>query len=194
VSDDRSPYPQASYTDTVIEKQLRSIVSSVAEALQPLRRRRRLLLLCSTALIFLAILPILAGQHAPTAALLRSKPPNSLDAVHFSHLASSLTGYEFSNVNNEKTFVVGEHHTVQGNYPDDYQWIDPYSRKPFVEIMHENGMNNNAMGRMPAGSPYDALVVARGLNDRYMDPIEQIPYVNLTIVGQVFVVTSTKPH
>lgn len=169
-------------------------MSSITEALQPRRLRRRQLVLCSAALVFLAILYILTYHHAPTAALLQNKPPSSLDAVYFSHLASALTDYEFSNINNEKTFVVGEHHAVEGNYPDDYQWVDPYSRKPFAEIMHENGMNNNAMGRMPAGSPYDAVVVARGLNGRYMDPIEQIPYVNLTIVGQVFVVTSTKPY
>jgi len=94
-----------------------------------------------------------------------------------------LTGHEFNNIDNETAFIVGEHHLLSSNYPDNYQWIDPYSRQPFAEIMYTNGMNNNAMGRMPAGSPYNVLVVAGGRNDKYMDPTEQIPYINLTVVG-----------
>lgn len=44
-------------------------------------------------------------------------------------------------------------------------------------------MNNNAIGRMPKGSPYDILVIARGRNGKYIDTQENIDYMNLTIAG-----------
>ncbi len=97
-------------------------------------------------------------------------------------LATPFTGYSSSTVGFE-SFIVGEHHSVSGNYPDDYEWIDPYSRQPFSKVMRKNGMTNSAIGKMPAGSPYDVLVVARGWNDKYIDPTEKIEYINLTIVG-----------
>jgi hypothetical protein len=72
---------------------------------------------------------------------------------------------------------------VLGNYPGDYVWRDPATREPFADITYTNGMNNNAMGRMPAGSAYDVLVIARGRNGKYTDPREKLEYMNLTIVG-----------
>lgn len=65
----------------------------------------------------------------------------------------------------------------------DFEWIDPASGEPFNHILKTNGMNNNAMARMPAGSPYDMMVVGRGRSNRYMDETEGIDYVNLTLVG-----------
>jgi hypothetical protein len=161
-----------------IEESLRTRVPSL------LRRRGRFLL-SIFALICLGIFPILVYKHAPevAAAVWRGEPSGTLDATYLTQLASPLTGFEFSNIDNEIAYVVGEHHLVQGRYPDNYEWIDPYSRKPFEEVIVENGNTNSAIGRMPAGSPYDALVVARGLNDKYEDPREEVRYVNLTVVG-----------
>ncbi|KAF4981684.1 hypothetical protein FZEAL_2571 [Fusarium zealandicum] len=143
------------------------------------QKRRVILSLGGAVLIFLAILVHQTTFNTVT----RCQTGKHLDTVHLDHLAAPLLGYDSSTVNNETSFIVGEHHAVSGNYPRDYQWVDPYSRKPFNKIVWTNGMNNNAMGRMPAGSPYDMLVVARGRSDRYMDPTEHIPYMNLTIVG-----------
>jgi hypothetical protein len=135
----------------------------------------------------LTLLAALKHKHSFGAASIRFQQFQTLNPVHLSHLASPLTGYEISRVGEETTLVVGEHHAVLGDFPDDYQWVDPYSREPFEEAMDVNGMNNNAIGRMPKGSPYDALVVARGKNDQYIDSIEGIAYANLTIVGSVLI-------
>ncbi|KAH8684090.1 hypothetical protein BGZ61DRAFT_455621 [Ilyonectria robusta] len=147
----------------------------------PVRPKRRVqCLIAVTALVFLTIL---AHQTTIWKDFSTSEPFEPLDATYLDHLAAPLTGKRVSNSKNETTFIVGNHHEVSGNYPKNYQWIDPYSRQPFAEVMYKNGMNNNAMGRMPKGSQYDVLVVARGRNDQYMDPTEGIKYVNLTIVG-----------
>ncbi|KAJ3534852.1 hypothetical protein NM208_g7379 [Fusarium decemcellulare] len=113
--------------------------------------------------------------------LSRSQANGHFNPVHFNHLTIPFTEGAVD-IDNE-TVIVGEHHAVLGNFPDDYQWIDSDSRQPFAKTMLTNGMNNNAMGRMPAGSPYEMLVVARGRSGKYMDPTENIPYVNLTLVG-----------
>ncbi|KAH6953887.1 hypothetical protein BKA56DRAFT_625333 [Ilyonectria sp. MPI-CAGE-AT-0026] len=141
---------ETSYTDTSIDDRLCKAFTFLAGTLQPVRQKRRILfLLGGAALVFLTIF---IHQTTLRTALSQSQPFKHLDAVHLGHLAASLTGHELSSIDNETTFIVGEHHTVSGNYPDDYQWIDPYSRQPFVEIMDTNGMNNNAMGRMSAAS------------------------------------------
>lgn len=147
----------------------------------PVRSKRRVqCLIAVTALVFLTILAhqTIIWKDVPT-----SEPFEPLDNAYLDHLATPLTGQRVTNSKHETTFIVGNHHEVSGNYPKNYQWIDPYSRQPFSEVMYKNGMNNNAMGRMPKGSQYDVLVVARGRNDQYMDPTEGIKYVNLTIVG-----------
>lgn len=110
---------------------------------------------------------------------------NELAASYLEHLASPLDAHKIIYSNTTTAYVVGEHHPVSGEYPSDYQWVDPSSREPFNQVMMTNGMNNNAMARMPAGSPYDMMVVARGRNDRYLDKTEGIIYVNLTLVGYV---------
>lgn len=137
-------------------------------------------MLAITALVFFTIL---THQTTIWKDLSTSEPFEHLNAAYLDHLAAPLAGQRLSSIRNETTFIVGNHHEVSGNYPQNYQWIDPYSRQPFAEVMYTNGMNNNAMGRMPKGSQYDVLVVARGRNDKYMDPTEGITYVNLTIVG-----------
>ncbi|KAF7556325.1 hypothetical protein G7Z17_g1542 [Cylindrodendrum hubeiense] len=175
------PGNEASYTDTRIDARLHKTFACLAGNLQPMRPKRRILLLIVTAaLVFFTILTHQATVRSP---LSISEPFEHLDAIHLDNLAAPLAGHFFSTIGNEKTFVVGDHHAVSGNYPRKYKWIDPYSRQPFVKVMRTNGMNNNAMGRMPKGSPYDVLVIARGRNDKYIDPTEGIAYANLTVVG-----------
>lgn len=82
-----------------------------------------------------------------------------------------------------KNYIIGTHHAVDADYPSDYEWIDTASRRPFTQVIQKNGLNNNAMGRMPAGSRYDALVIGRGWNNEYMDERETVPLWNLSIVG-----------
>ena len=154
--------------------------SSFSASLQLIRHKRRTVLLVKC--VFLLLFAIVIYQ-ATFGARLSWGSSQHLDPIHLDYLATPLTDREHSNVDNETAYVIGEHHAVSGEYTDDYEWVDPYSRDPFTEIMYKNGMNNNAMGRMPAGSEYDVLVIARGRNGKYLDPTEEIPYVNLTIVG-----------
>ncbi|KAF7563918.1 hypothetical protein G7046_g181 [Stylonectria norvegica] len=148
--------------------------------LQLIRQKRRILLFGGAAFV---VSLILLHQTNVGPFISSNQSPDRLADVYLDHLASPLTGHEISNADNEAAVVVGEHHAVSGDYPPHYQWVDPYSREPFNEIMFTNGMNNNAMGRMPTGSQYDMLVIGRGRNDLYKDPTEGIQYANLTIVG-----------
>jgi hypothetical protein len=127
-------------------------------------------------------LVVIVILHSTLLNLLSSSASSDRIAI-LRDLAAPLAVHKVMEEDGGTTYIVGEHHAVSGDFPDDYEWIDPYSRKPFNEITYTNGMNNNAMGRMPAGSPYDMLVIGRGRNDKYMDPQEGIEYMNLTIVG-----------
>ncbi|KAH7126528.1 hypothetical protein B0J13DRAFT_646643 [Dactylonectria estremocensis] len=182
MSDRRGAYVLLSGNDTKTDGRISRTFSWLGEHMQPVRQKRRFLLLLScTVLVTLVVL-------CHPAALKTSRPPTDqhlerLAGTHLAHLSAPLTGHGFSTLHNETAFIVGKHHAVLGRYSRDYQWVEPESRLPFKYIMRTNGMNNNAMGRMPAGSPYDVLVVARGRNDLYIDPTEKISYANLTIVG-----------
>ncbi|KAF5001393.1 hypothetical protein FDECE_10956 [Fusarium decemcellulare] len=144
------------------------------------RRKCRTWLILGGAVLVL----IIVFSQQTCLVLSRSQSNGHFNPVHFNHLTIPFTDGAVG-IDNE-TIIVGEHHAVLGNFPDDYQWIDSDSRQPFAKTMLTNGMNNNAMGRMPAGSPYEMLVIARGRSGKYMDPTENIPYVNLTLVGTYF--------
>ncbi|KAH6692226.1 hypothetical protein F5X68DRAFT_57009 [Plectosphaerella plurivora] len=148
----------------------------------PARQKRRLLLLVGGVAAFLFASLLLHATLSPTTPTL-PPAPRPLDTINLDDLALPLDGKNVSNANGETTFIVGEHHAVLGNYPLEYVWRDPATREPFADITYTNGMNNNAMGRMPAGSPYDVLVIARGRNGKYTDAREKLEYMNLTIVG-----------
>lgn len=138
-------------------------------------------------LLFLSIIFATLSSNNPhsSSAARDSQKAGALDTSHFEYLSAPLEDVESSTTDQGTAFIVGEHHLVDGKYPKNYTWIDSYAREPFVEVMYENGLTNSAIARMPAGSPYDVMVVARGRNDKYKDPRESVAYVNLTIVGQV---------
>lgn len=142
-----------------------------------LRQRSRhqyALLVCATALFVLLVSS--TYHHSGDV---------GLHPAHLEHLVSTSTDALKSTVGNETTYIVGEHHDVHADYPDDYEWEEPVSRQPFGQALVSNGGNNNAFGRMPAGSPYDVLVVGRGLRDKYYDEDKREYLINLTVVGSV---------
>lgn len=140
-------------------------------------RHKTKFLLAAINLLFLALLAFRRSDNAEY----------YLAREHLGVLASPLSHLGSSRIGDEVAFVVGEHNPVRGAFPADYQWVDPYLRKPFLEVMTKNSLCNSAIGRLPVGSPYDALIIARGANDRYQDPREGVPMINLTVVGYVLV-------
>ncbi|KAM5372454.1 hypothetical protein ACJZ2D_007492 [Fusarium nematophilum] len=182
-------YHQGAYTLILDEKSSRflsTLRSHLREKLIApytiLRRKHRVPLILACTALVLTIVQIHHVYPYQEPSLSPSQSDIHPDLIS-AHLANPLPSHGFSHVDNETAFTVGKHHAVSASFPDNYTWIDPYSGQPFVEVMRTNGMNNNAMARMPAGSPYDMMVVGRGWSDKYMDPAEKIPYVNLTIVG-----------
>jgi hypothetical protein len=130
----------------------------------------------------LTILSYLHWQHHDAHSL-HPEDPNSLARLHIERLGTPLKPEYVGYRNDVPADVVGEHHHVSGDFSVDFEWIDPSSGKPFDTILTTNGMNNNAMARLPAGSPYDMMVVGRGRSNEYVDETEGIPYANLTLVG-----------
>lgn len=154
---------------------------SFLSSLLLLLRSRRALIIPACALLFIFVV----SYEAPAASIsaLTSIPERALDASLLRDLASPLKGYEQIKSADGKIYVVGEHHGVVSEIPEDYKWIDPFERGPFAEAMFTNGMTHNAMARMPAGSDYDMLVIGRGRSDMWYDKKEQDDFVNMTIIG-----------
>lgn len=138
------------------------------------------------ALGIVALVPIYVFPSSPASPHLAqpaSAVLHDLDRRHVEYLESPLVGHEFSETDNEIAYVVGTHHAVDPDYPANYQWVDSESRQPYADVAYTNGNTNSALGRLPRGSQYDAVVIARGRNGRYTDPREEKPMLNLTIIG-----------
>lgn len=144
-------------------------------------------------------------HFAPTSAPLRwfslllpSTTNDGLHPAYLRHLASSLQTTEHGGLSPKLGLNIGRYAKVDPVYPADYQWIDSDTRTPFHKDYYRWANTNNAISRLPPGSGFDALVIARGMSNEYRsaeDPQSDKTSLlrNSTLIGWVFFCAS-RPH
>lgn len=112
-----------------------------------------------------------------------------LSSPHLRHLASPLHPIEHRGLevtHQQSYYVLGEDRKVYPAFPHDYFWVDSDTRTEFKGY-HKQYVNTNiAMAKLPPGSGYDAVALARGLSNEYRgsdEPGQSLR--NTTIVGYV---------
>lgn len=103
-------------------------------------------------------------------------------------LASSLQKAEYGSLSPTLGLTIGRYVKVDPGYTADYQWLDSDTRIPFQKKYDRWANTNNAISRLPAGSDFDAIIVARGMSNEYSsveDPKSDKPLLlrNSTLIG-----------
>jgi hypothetical protein len=128
--------------------------------------------------------------------LLPSTSNDGLHPTYLRHLASSLQKTEHGGLSPKLGLNIGRYAKVDPVYPSDYQWIDSDTREPFHKSYTRWANTNNAISRLPPGSGFDALVIARGMSNEYRsaeDPQSDKTSLlrNSTLIGWVFLRSKT---